>query len=1230
MKTLALVLAMASVAGADTVSGTVRYQDRTYNATGFTGTQLLPVRFAEFEVVRSDGTVLGSGSTLVDGTYSVVIANAGTQSIFLRVYARQNSAAINASIRTAGNAIYTAVTTPASLDTNAPITLDLDVTIASGGAGPFNLFDGAVLAFEYIASLDTPLLSPLPPLIVFWDAGSTDGTYFDGASVHIRGDASDADEFDDDVVLHEFGHFTAAHWSKDDSPGGSHSVTDQLDPRLAWSEGWATYFSSATKRLAGAALYPTPELYVDIFAVGTFSMNIETPSFSPQAITARNELAISAVLWDLTDPANELFDAMPLPVNPATEDDVWTVMESLPAATNVTLEDFFLSWITIVTPAEALATSGDPTTTGVFRARQIRYYLDPSEANNTSATATSAALPASFSQRTIFAVNDEDWFTATIPLGTLRATATNLGDGASLIIDIIAADSVTVVGTGSTTAQGTFGVGTAAFVRVRSTNQVTQLGYYDLSIVYVANLPPVISSRAATESIALQPARVSFTAASSDPDGVIARYEWDFDGDGATDYRSTEGPEATFTYDRAGTFNATLRVVDNLGDSATSSLPVSINPNGTLTGSLSVSTSSPTAPSVATATAAIPDAIVYDWDFTGDNVIDATTTSPAAAFTYREGGVFAVRVTGRDSFGRAVRIASLPFIVLAGANPPSITTFTASPDVGTLPVNATLSVTATDDSVITSYEWDIDSDGRLDAITTTPTLPWRYERVGPWTARVTCIDNTGLAASSTALVSPTQIGSIGWFVEPRGEGAIGPVTLTADLFPNGSTKTVRFQRDGVDIAGPFGVTGTQAQAVVLAAPGTLRVVVDGVAGETTPFGSGSIAETSTSKSKDVPSSMRTRFFFDDVELDFPAGTFAADTRITLAKNDGYAISMSPAVALLRPYRIRVHRTGELSTFELRWDGALDAHPVGYFSDGLLEVAAARVGRFSIVASDLGARPFAQSRHKTGCTAGAGETAGILGIVVIIAILFVLLERNVLDRRQLMLPEDTATAPGKSLKLRVIVRKDVFPLVDPPLGGVEVKLKRGEQTITARTNNQGIAEFEALAFDEGLHVLPIECGGTPDEIIVAATPKPLLIVDIDGTIARCSQFTFLFKETRHVKVMKGALEALKALQEKYQIVYLTARDRILREKTARWLAMNGFPKAPLLVRRRRYWEQKAREHKIERLKELVDVTIAAGIGDTKSDVEAYAAVGAKALHFRRVVKSWSDVATALKQ
>jgi len=61
------------------------------------------------------------------------------------------------------------------------------------------------------------------------------------------------------VIVHEWGHYFEHNLSRLDSLGGLHSLSDKLDPRLAFSEGWSN---------ALAAIVTEDPNYKDSFGIG--------------------------------------------------------------------------------------------------------------------------------------------------------------------------------------------------------------------------------------------------------------------------------------------------------------------------------------------------------------------------------------------------------------------------------------------------------------------------------------------------------------------------------------------------------------------------------------------------------------------------------------------------------------------------------------------------------------------------------------------------------------------------------------------------------------------------------------------------------------------------------------------------------------------------------------------------------------------------------------------------
>jgi hypothetical protein len=121
----------------------------------------------------------------------------------------------------------------------------------------------------------------------------------------------------------------------------------------------------------------------------------------------------------------------------------------------------------------------------------------------------------------------------------------------------------------------------------------------------------------------------------------------------------------------------------------------------------------------------------------------------------------------------------------------------------------------------------------------------------------------------------------------------------------------------------------------------------------------------------------------------------------------------------------------------------------------------------------------------------------------------------------------------------------------------------------------------------------------------------IVVDIDDTLChRLPRWARLWGLFWVCWPMEGAAEALRELHRRYGIVYVTARNRLRAGETRRWLRRHGFPvdDAGIYFRwppGRGYAGYK--EAVIARLK-ADGLPLAVGLGDHRSDAQAYHAAG----------------------
>jgi hypothetical protein len=256
-----------------------------------------PIAGARVEVFNlSTGAVFASGTTTRDGGFAVPAPEASGYG--LRVLSSTPGRNLVVADNTANGTVYSIGTV---LDSSG----QPGVLVASddaGVAGAFNILRVIGEGNAFVSQLD-PDLAP-PPLAVYWSRSNNQstigGTFFDATSrtAYVLGDRErDSDEFDDAVILHEYAHLLAEVFSRDDSAGGPHVRGDVLDPRVAWSEGWANFFSGLVRG---------DSVYIDTFGEsGAVVFDLEENLSPGDTGGYWSEFAIHSLLWDLADGSDD-------------------------------------------------------------------------------------------------------------------------------------------------------------------------------------------------------------------------------------------------------------------------------------------------------------------------------------------------------------------------------------------------------------------------------------------------------------------------------------------------------------------------------------------------------------------------------------------------------------------------------------------------------------------------------------------------------------------------------------------------------------------------------------------------------------------------------------------------------------------------------------------------------------------------------------------------------------
>lgn len=178
--------------------------------------------------------------------------------------------------------------------------------------------------------------------------------------------------------------------------------------------------------------------------------------------------------------------------------------------------------------------------------------------------------------------------------------------------------------------------------------------------------PPTNSAPAAVFSTNCALLDCSFDAtASTDPDGSVVTYGWDF-GDGAT----ASDVNSSHSYVTAGDYTITLTVTDNDGATSVGTQSVSVVSSGASNNPPTASFSSNCTDLICNFDAATSfdsdgTIVAYDWDY-GDA---ASGSGLSSSHTFATGGSYTIVLTVTDNAG-ATSSSSQSLSVTGGGSPP--------------------------------------------------------------------------------------------------------------------------------------------------------------------------------------------------------------------------------------------------------------------------------------------------------------------------------------------------------------------------------------------------------------------------------------------------------------------------------------------------------------------------------------------------------------------------------
>lgn len=332
-----LMLSACDVPNAE-IKGKVTYEKIPHSATtnglAYSKSFDAPIRGVQVELIE-DNKIIATDITNIQGQFKFI----KKMDTFVKIRVRSelingsndddaNSWNVKVADNTRDQAVYVLSTETFEVKRES---MTIDLHAPSGwiegkgyaqtrAAAPFHILDKI---YDILSKLDTIGNVELPALTVNWSpnnipqfgditTGKIGTSYYTNNQIFLLGAENiDTDEYDQHVIIHEWGHFFEDNLSRSDSIGGIHAGGDHLDMRVAFGEGFGNAWS---------AMITDKPLYQDAFDADQ-ATGFSIPIDDNDVINAGwySEGSVQSLLYDLYDEAADGQDFVNLGLAPIVD-----------------------------------------------------------------------------------------------------------------------------------------------------------------------------------------------------------------------------------------------------------------------------------------------------------------------------------------------------------------------------------------------------------------------------------------------------------------------------------------------------------------------------------------------------------------------------------------------------------------------------------------------------------------------------------------------------------------------------------------------------------------------------------------------------------------------------------------------------------------------------------------------------------------------------------------------